>query len=126
MQKRGLYTFRMLPLGFLLWLLSRDDCSAKEDYRALYHARTLAGQNVLQNAPMAAGSKEAGMRMAEKNQNVVKHANMQQAGAKHVAINHEAGAASRAGGKAIKAGMVKALAGGITAAVIGSGVFIGG
>ena len=36
MQKRGLYTFRMLPLGFLLWLLSRDDCSAKEDYRALY------------------------------------------------------------------------------------------
>ncbi len=30
------------------------------------------------------------------------------------------GAASRAGGKAIKAGMVKALAGGITAAVIGS------
>lgn len=129
MQKRGLYTFRMLPLGFLLWLLSRDDCSAKEDYRALYHARTLAGQNVLQNAPMAAGNKAAGIKMAGRNQNVVKHASMQQAGqagAKHAAINHAARAASRAGGKAIKAGMVKALAGGITAAVIGSGVFIGG
>lgn len=129
MQKRGLYTFRMLPLGFLLWLLSRDDCSAKEDYRALYHARTLAGQNVLQNAPMVAGNKAAGIKMAGRNQNVVKHASMQQAGqagAKHAAINHAARAASRAGGKAIKAGMVKALAGGITAAVIGSGVFIGG
>ena len=129
MQERGLYTFRMLPLGFLLWLLSRDDCSAKEDYRALYHARTLAGQNVLQNAPMAAGNKAAGIKMAGRNQNVVKHASMQQAGqagAKHAAINHAARAASRAGGKAIKAGMVKALAGGITAAVIGSGVFIGG
>lgn len=129
MQKRGLYTFRMLPLGFLLWLLSRDDCSAKEDYRALYHARTLAGQNVLQNAPMAAGNKAAGIKMAGRNQNVVKHASMQQAGqagAKHAAINHAARTASRAGGKAIKAGMVKALAGGITAAVIGSGVFIGG
>ena len=115
MQKRGLYTFRMLPLGFLLWLLSRDDCSAKEDYRALYHARTLAGQNVLQNAPMAAGNKAAGIKMAGRNQNVVKHASMQQAGqagAKHAAINHAARTASRAGGKAIKAGMVKALAGG--------------
>ena len=134
MQKRGLYTFRMLPLGFLLWLLSRDDCSAKEDYRALYHAKTLAGQNVLQNAPMAAGSKvagskAAGMKMAGRNQNVVKHANMQQAGqagVNHAAINHAAGAASRAGGKVVKAGMVKVLAGSLTAAVIGSGVFIGG
>ena len=42
--------------------------------------------------------------MAGRNQNVVKHASMQQAGqagAKHAAINHAAGAASRAGGKAI-------------------------
>ncbi len=97
MQKRGLYTFRMLPLGFLLWLLSRDDCSAKEDYRALYHARTLAGQNVLQNAPMAAGNKAAGIKMAGRNQNVVKHASMQQAG--QAGANHAAGAASRAGAK---------------------------
>ena len=78
---------------------------------------------------MAAGNKAAGIKMAGRNQNVVKHASMQQAGqagAKHAAINHAARTASRAGGKAIKAGMVKALAGGITAAVIGSGVFIGG
>ena len=74
---------------------------------------------------MAAGNKAAGIKMARRNQNVVKHASMQQAGqagAKHAAINHAARTASRAGGKAIKAGMVKALAGGITAAVIGSGV----
>lgn len=73
---------------------------------------------------MAAGNKAAGIKMAGRNQNVVKHASMQQAG--QAGANHAAGAASRAGGKAIKAGMVKALASGITAAVIGSGVFIGG
>ena len=67
-------------------------------------------ENVLQNAPMAAGNKAAGIKMAGRNQNVVKHASMQQAGqagAKHAAINHAARAASRAGGKAIKAGMEK-------------------
>lgn len=129
MQRRGLYTFRMLPLGFFLWLLSREDCSAREDYRALYHAKTLAGQNILQNAPRVAGAKAAGMKavgikMSGRNKNIVGHANMEQAGANHAA--GVAGAASKVGGKAVKAGMAKVLAGGITAAVIGSGVFVGG
>lgn len=110
MQKRGLYTFTMAPLAFFLWIISRDDCSAKEDYFALQKAQNFMAQNALQQAKNMAAANGAG----------------QAKGAVNPASKVPGAMAGKASGTAVKATVLKILAGGITAAVIGTAGFFGG
>lgn len=110
MQKRGLYTFTMAPLAFFLWIISRDDCSAKGDYFALQKAQNFMAQNALQQAKNMAAANGAG----------------QAKGAVNPASKVPGAMAGKASGTAVKATVLKILAGGITAAVIGTAGFFGG
>ena len=110
MQKRGLYTFTMAPLAFFLWIISRDDCSAKGDYFALQKAHNFMAQNALQQAKNMAAANGAG----------------QAKGAVNPASKVPGAMAGRASGTAVKTTVLKILAGGITAAVIGTAGFFGG
>lgn len=110
MQKRGLYTFTMAPLAFFLWIISRDDCSAKGDYFALQKAQNFMAKNALQQAKNMAAANGAG----------------QAKGAVNPASKVPGAMAGKASGTAVKATVLKILAGGITAAVIGTAGFFGG
>ena len=110
MQKRGLYTFTMAPLAFFLWIISRDDCSAKGDYFALQKAQNFMAQNALQQAKNMAAAKGAG----------------QAKGAVNPASKVPGAMVGKASGTVVKTTVLKILAGGITAAVIGTAGFFGG
>lgn len=110
MQKRGLYTFTMAPLAFFLWIISRDDCSAKGDYFTLQKAQNFMAQNALQQAKNMAAANGAG----------------QAKGAVNPASKVPGAMAGKASGTAVKATVLKILAGGITASVIGTAGFFGG
>lgn len=110
MQKRGLYTFTMASLAFFLWIISRDDCSAKGDYFALQKAQNFMAKNALQQAKNMAAANGAG----------------QAKGAVNPASKVPGAMAGKASGTAVKATVLKILAGGITAAVIGTAGFFGG
>ena len=110
MQKRGLYTFTMAPLAFFLWIISRDDCSANGDYFALQKAQNFMAQNALQQAKNMAAANGAG----------------QAKGAVNPASKVPGAMAGKASGTTVKATVLKILAGGITASVIGTAGFFGG